>query len=379
VELKNCPECGVPESITREHLWLNNGDIVHNRAQENRLVFMETENLEPLFKGIEEIIGTAIEPMIIAAGRRANRAYLGALLDSETKERIRNKELEYRPVMESFFALARSLGVGSYQFLDFRYERDDSDYNTVRISEPFCIPMNVSAHLGDIELLTGVDYGYTYVQVSPGECNIHVFPSPHPEGLSKRMWTKPYEHREGNIELERCGTCAGPKLLGGCQWFPNRGVIANRNTRRRMAIQGNALLDPVFEELEAELGDTIPRTVVEAQRRFTKSGFYTMDDITDEGDFRTQLALRGLGNLKQLDMRRKGLFMRVENVALPLLVIGQAQGFFEMGFDIDSTDVDWEISEEGDLEMQVKPPVIQEANPGTPVLQEAEALDPDSD
>jgi hypothetical protein len=379
VESKNCPECGVPESFTREHLWLNDGDIVHKRAQGNRLVFIETENLDPVFKGIEEIIGTAIEPMIVAAGRRANRAYLEAFVDEATKQKIQNKELEYRPVMESIFALARTLGVGNYQFLESRYEKDGSDYNTVRISEPYSIPMNVSAHVADIELLTGVDHGYTYVQVSPGECNIHVFPSPHPKGLSKRMWTRPYEHNEGNIELERCSTCAGPKLLGGCQWFPNRGVIANRNTRRRMAILGNALLDPVFEELEAELGDTIPRTVVEAQRRFTKSGFYTMDDITDEGDFRTRLALMGLGNLKQLDMRRKGLFMRVENVALPLLVVGQAQGFFEMGFDIDSTDVDWEISEEGDLEMQVKPRVIQEATTEKPVLREAEALDPDSD
>ncbi len=244
---------------------------------------------------------------------------------------------------------------GNYQFLDFRYEQDEKDYNTARISESFSILMNVAAHVADIELLTGVDHGYTYVEVSPGEYNIHVFPSPHPEGLSKRMWSRPYEHVEGNVELERCATCSGPKLLSTCQWFPSRGVITNKVTRRRMAIQGNALLDPVFDELEAELGDAIPRAAVEAQRRFTKGGFYTMDDITDEEGFRMRLALRGLGNLKQLDMRRKGLHMRVENIALPLMVIGQAQGFYEMGFDLDSTEADWKISEEGDLEMEVKP------------------------
>jgi hypothetical protein len=94
--------------------------------------------------------------------------------------------------------------------------------------------------------------------------------------------------------------------------------------------------------------------VVEAQRLFTRSGFYTMDDITDEGDFRTQLALRGMGNLKQLEMKRKAMHMRLENVALPLMVIGQAQGFLEMGFGVDTT-VDWELSEERDLEVEVKP------------------------
>ena len=121
-----------------------------------------------------------------------------------------------------------------------------------------------------------------------------------------------------------------------------------------MSIQSDALLDPVFNEREAELGDTVPRAVVEAQRRFTRSGFYTMDDITDEGDFRTQLALRGLGNLKELDMKKKGMSVRLENVVLPLIVIGLSQGFFEMGFGVDTT-VDWELSEDGDLQVEVKP------------------------
>jgi len=44
----------------------------------------------------------------------------------------------------------------------------------------------------------------------------------------------------------------------------------------------------------------------------------------------------------------------LENVALPLIVIGQAQGFFEMGFGVDTT-VEWELSEEGDLQVEVKP------------------------
>jgi len=118
---------------------------------------------------------------------------------------------------------------------------------------------------------------------------------------------------------------------------------------------GDALLQPVFSELEEELGDEIPRAVVEAQRRFTESGFYTMDDITEEADFRTQLALRGLGNLKELSMKKQGMHMRVVNVVLPLILVGMFQGFFEMSFDLRSSDVDWQISEEGDLEMEATP------------------------
>jgi hypothetical protein len=169
------------------------------------------------------------------------------------------------------------------------------------------------------------------------------------------MWFQPYEHQDEDIELDRCATCGGPKALSGYDWYPERGVIVNKTTKRRTTIMSDALLHPVFTELEKELGDAIPRAVVEAQRRFTRSGYYTVDDITEEADFRTQLALRGLGNLKELTMRRQGMRMRVVNAVLPLILIGMFQGFFEMSFDLESTDVDWQLSEEGDLEMEAKP------------------------
>jgi hypothetical protein len=353
--LETCLECSVPKIITNEHIWMSNGDIIHHRAPSSRMVFLETENLDPLFRGIEQIIGMPIEYMVITAARRAYRIYLGSFLPEETLEKVRKREIDYEPFDAIFRNLGRLNGVGSYNKVGQRYEGDGDDYDTVSIAEPFSIPMTVSAHLGAIELLTGVDLGYKYEEVSPGVYDITVFPSPHPEELKERMWFEPYEHRDGGLELERCATCGAPQALSGYQWLQERGIIINKITRRRMAIQGNALLDPVFKELEEELGDTIPRAVVEAQRRFTKGGFYTMDDITEEGDFRTQLALRGLGNLKELTMKRKGMHMRLENVALPLIVVGLAQGFFEIGFGQDSSDVDWELPEGGALEMEVKP------------------------
>jgi hypothetical protein len=354
MELKSCPECGVPELITSEHLWLNNGDIVHARAVTSRMLFIETENMDPLFKGIAEIIGTDIEPMVITAARRAYRLYLEAFVPEKTRQRIRKKELDYDLIDAAFRDLGRLNGSGSYNRVEKRYEQDKDDFDTVSITEPNSIPLTVAAHLGAVECLTGVDQGYRYTEVSPDTYHITSFPSPHPKELSERMWFEPYSHREGDMELERCATCGGPKMLAGYQWYPSRGIVVSKTTRRRMAVLGDALIGPVFSELEAELGETIPTVVVEAQRRFTRSGFYTMEDITDEGDFRTQLAMRGLGNLKQLEMKRKGMSMRLDNAALPLITIGLSQGFFEMGFDID-TNVEWELSEGGDLSVEVTP------------------------
>lgn len=354
LELKMCPECGVPELINSEYLWLNNGDIIDSRAQSSRMVVIETQNLDLLFRNIAQIIGSEIEHLVITAGRRACRIFLLPFVPGETREKIRNKEIDYELIDAMFRDVARVNGIGDYRPVDKRYEQDEKDYCTVSIGEPHCLPMAVSAHVGAIECLTEVDHGYKYEEVSPNVYRITTLPSPHSEELSKRMWTEPYHHRDGDVELERCATCGGPKALSGYQWYPDRGVIINKPTDRRMGILGNAELDPIFHELEEELGDTIPRAVVEAQRRFTRSGFYTLDDVTDEGDFRNQLALRGLGNLKKLEMKKTGMSMHVENVAMPYIVIGLSQGFFEIGFDLE-TAVDWELSEEGDLQVEVKP------------------------
>ncbi len=198
------------------------------------------------------------------------------------------------------------------------------------------------------------DQGVTYEEVAPNEYRSKVFPSPHAKGLKERLKFVDYRHQPGDIELERCATCGGPKALSSYQWLINRGIIVNRFTKRRMAFFGPQMLDPVFEEREAELGETIPGIAVEAQQLFTRSGFYSMDDVGGEGDFRTQLALRGMGNLKEIDLTRKGVHMSIDNAVLPLLVVGMIQGVFEMAFDVESN-VEWELSEEGNLLVHVTP------------------------
>ncbi|MBC7247412.1 MAG: hypothetical protein H5T73_06505 [Actinobacteria bacterium] len=355
MNIESCPECGVPRLITGEQLWLNNGDIVQARDRRSRILFLETENLDPLFRGIEEIIGVPLERMVIAASRRAYRVYLRAFVPGEVREKIARREMDYEPIEAAFRELGALNGTGRYERVDMRFEGDDQDYDTVSISEPYSLPFCVAAHVGAIEALTGVDQGYSYEEVSPGLYHITTFPSPHPDELKGRLHFEPYEHREGGTELEKCASCGGPRALSGFAWYPDRGVIVDRETGRRMCIQGNALIQPVFDELESELGDIIPRAVVEAQRRFTRSGFFGLADaVAGEENFRERLALRGLGNLTELVVKRRGMHVRVENAALPLMLVGIAQGFYEMGMSVDSS-VDWQYHEDGVLEVEVRP------------------------
>jgi len=349
-----CPECGVPMLVTSEHLWLDNGDIVQARDRNSRIIFMETENLTPIFRSLEEILGVPVEHMVITVARRAYRVYLRAFIPERVLEKIRRKEMDYEPVDAAFRELGKFNGAGRYELVKRRYERDDDDYDTVSVSEPYCLPLCVAAHVGAIEAITGRDQGYSYREVGPDLYHITAFPSPHPEELKDRLRFRPYEHREGSTELDRCATCGGPRALAEFRWHPDRGVILSGATGRRICIQGNALLEPVFQELEEELGESIPRAVVEAQRRFVTGGFYGPDDVPDEDGFRTYLALRGLGSLGEMRMERSGMRLRVENVAMHLLVAGLAQGFYELRYGTGS-EADWQLTGDGTLELEVRP------------------------
>jgi hypothetical protein len=352
--LKACEECGVPRVITREYIWLDNGDIVQKREQRDRLIFSECENLDPLFQGIEDIVGSPIEHIIMDCIRRTYRSYCKLFLPSDVSEMVNKGQLDAKALDDGFVELAIPMGVGRFAFVDMRLEWDEKDFYTVSISEPNSLLMCAACHCGAMEAILGYDQWVKYVEVEPSIYNLTAFPSPHPEALKGRMKIERYTHIKGDLELERCKTCGGPKALSENRWYLNRGIVVNEKTKRRMAVMGPNQIDPIFRELELELGDTIPRVVVEAQRRFTVNGFYAMDDYNGFEDLRTGLALRGLGNLKKLEIKRTGLRMRLDNAVLQLMIVGMMQGIFDAALDTDST-VDWESSPDGDLELEVKP------------------------
>jgi hypothetical protein len=352
IELKRCPQCGIPEYISSEHQWLDNGDIVVRREPWYRMVFMECENLDPLWRGIEEIIGVSIKHMLVTSQRRAARMYLSQFITEETRELVRMKRIAMRPLAEATGDIARLLGIGNYNFVDMRYEMDDDDFYKVRLTEPFSLPMCIGSFVAGIEALTGRDQGATCEEVSPGVFHVTSFPFEHLEELKERLRMEYYHHRTGGLEVGKCASCEAPSAMIEYQWYLERGVIENISTKRHMVIIGYQNLNPIFQELEAELGEAVPQAVVEAQRRFTKTGFYSIDDYADYDRFRSQLALRGLGNLKEYRTGKNGLDVRLENAVLPWIIVGLIQGFYEIANGLESN-VEWQYSGEGDLEVEV--------------------------
>jgi len=56
-ELELCPACGVPLIVNRNLYWEANGVIAVKASPRNRFVFFESDTIDQLLKGIEEMIG----------------------------------------------------------------------------------------------------------------------------------------------------------------------------------------------------------------------------------------------------------------------------------------------------------------------------------
>jgi hypothetical protein len=354
MDVNICPECKVPEPFNQGQAWLNNGDIVQKANHNARIAFVECENLDPLFKNIGDIIGVSIEHLILNIAARANQRYLKGIIPPQLREMIQTKQIDTSVMIDSITNLAKIAGLGKYEWLDARYENDADDYAKQRVTKPYSVPMAAGGFAGAVAASVGGEHAVSYEETSPG---VYVFTTHWTEYSNvlkeKLVWAE-HRHRDGDIELEACETCGGPKALSAYRWDLDNGLIEDVETGTRMAMLGPAMMDPIFSALEAELGETIPQVVVEAQRRFVRTGFYPIDILESEEDLRLKLALRGLGNLKSLKINKSGGSLRLDNACLHLLLIGLVQGIYELTFGVDSS-AKWELSREGDLELSVIP------------------------
>jgi len=354
-EIRSCPRCGVPDYITSEHLWLNNGVIVQKRDERARLAFIDCENLDPLFSNLEDIIGMPIERIIINASRRGTSIYYNRIMPQDAKEMLNIGELDPIPVMNTAFEMIRTTGYGSGEIIELNDEWRSSDFVlTMSFIEPCSVPIVCGVVGAGVQVILGLESSITYRELSPRLYELAVYKGENPPELSERLRWSEYRHSDGNTELERCPGCGGPLALSDFKWDMDRGVIESQSTGRHMALLSPQMIDAIFDDLEYELGEAVPKAIVEAQKRFVMTGFYSVDEVSDVASFREMLAIRGLGELRDMDISRKKLHVKLDRAALHPLVVGLVQGYYELATGIESA-AEWEISDEGDLEVNITP------------------------
>jgi hypothetical protein len=354
VQVNVCPECGVPEPVFAGHAWLDNGDIVQAGNDKVRMVFFECENLDPLFRNIGLILGDPVDPIIMRIQTVGTTVYFSKTIPASVRQLVKSKQLDPQIFIDNICTLCEVLGYGKYDFIDYRFEQDMKDYAVMRIFHPFSVPEAAGLFSGAIKSVIGGDQVVSYEEISPGMYEFVARMVDRPPALKQKVRLLEYARKPGDIELERCPSCGTPKAIGGYHWHTPKGIIVDAERGRRLAILGQESFDSLFRALEDEYGEKIAQVIVEAQRRFVKTGFYSIEEVGNEDEFRIQLALRGLGNLQYIRMGTTGMSMRVDNVSGHLLLVGMAQGLFENALLVES-DVEWELTKRGNLEVEVKP------------------------
>ncbi len=350
MSVRICPECGAPRRITKEHVWLNNGLIVQRRNPDRGMLFFESENIEHLYRNIQEIIGLDIERIIIESQHRVTHDYVVNLVPRAVLKIARR--VGFRFLAKSLIDLTRLMGCGDSSLTSLKVKGRADDYATVTTRKPWFLQSFCGQISGGMEAVTGLETSVSYKEVAPDTYLITTHVSDHPKELAERLHEHEYPRKVGSIELRRCASCGGPKDMELFRWNMDEGIIETKSNKRRMILMGSGEFESLLDELENELGDHIPKVVIEAQRRYVTEGFYSREDIGQEADLVHHFALRGMGNLREIEFGEDRLHARLENPSLHLIIVGLFQGFYELVFG-HKGEVEWERRPDGDLIVEV--------------------------
>lgn len=352
-KMRRCAGCGVPVLVGKELNWRENGVIVQAKDPDHRMLFYESDNLDQLFRGIEEIIGLPIGHIVIESKRREVRDYVERLMPAPVRKVARYVGL--KAMIGRLSTTGRAYGYGNVRLTGKRVRFRNDDYVSMMISNPHCLYFFCGESLGAWEAVDGRESWVRYEEVAPNSYEVTTYVGPHPVELAERLQPPSYAYRPGEVKLERCPVCGVPAAVAACRWDPVSGTITDPSTGRRMAVFGPAGLEAVFQDLESELGEAIPETVVEAQRRYTVRTLRREELEGGEEKMKEMLAVRGLGLLQELLYGDDGLKIVLRNSCVPLLLAGLFQGAYEVMAGREGSRVEWKASEGGDLEVLVTP------------------------
>ncbi|RJP27017.1 MAG: hypothetical protein C4536_14595 [Actinobacteria bacterium] len=369
--MERCGDCGIPLMISRELAWNENGVITLTGSPRSRMVLYESRVIDNLFKGVEELIGVPIEHIVIESRRREVKGYIEKRFPAEMKQLFNYRDEEpsgdgdggglensglvlARDVMMQVIDIGRIYGYGA-SAPGGRWESGERyPWRSNVIRHPYSVPFWAAEALGSVEALEGVEQWVRYEKTEEDTYVVTTYPAGHPIELKERLQRKRYDFKPGDITYERCPSCGLPVDLARYDWRPEEGTITDPDFGRRMAIYGPSALEVVLDDLEAELGESIPEVVVEAQRRYVKSRVSEQNWRRGGGTFNHLTALRGFGNITAFEADEHNLKLTIENSCLHLILVGMAQALYELALNKDSSEYEWSLTSDGDLAIAVR-------------------------
>jgi hypothetical protein len=341
---KVCPECGVPKVVAKQQKWESDGTITQVQNPGYRLFLADIDGLDFLFSGLQEMLGIPIDSIITEGTRKASLLYLRHVLAGLKGKIVR--AVAIRQAYQMLSKVGVIMGYGYFELI----ERKKGEHVKIFGRDPYFLPLVVGDLLATFNVLEGTsaevdlkeEDGGWMITMAPGEENID---------LVSRLEQIVVPAKPGTVRFARCRSCGTPVDLRSFHWDYERGSLVDNSRQRRVAVIDPEGIESVMRELEAELGEDIPRAVLDTYRRYAKEAIRGSGAHADPDRLAHWLAVVGMGNLVEHKVTDGAMEAVVENASPTLLVAGMLQGSFELATGTDST---CEYARGGDGTLAVK-------------------------
>jgi len=337
-----------------------------------RQVLCECDFIDPLFAGISRLLGLPIDHIVIESRRREVEQYVAARYPASFRKAFKKLndladgdrmwQRAVRNVLSKtgklFFVrvsdIGRACGFGDILPSELWEENDRYAYRVNTIRKPYSLLLYLGETLGSAEPWDLEDMCVDYEKTGDDTYRVMLSPGRHPIELADRLQVRKRAYRPGDMVFELCPGCGLPRIISHFRWDLKDGVITDPGTGRRMAIYSPASLEAILEDLEAELGETLTEAVITAQRDYVKSTYDVRDwKVRGAEGLKRELALRGLGNLTTFREEGGGVEIHIENACIHPVMVGTAQGFFELAGELKESSCAWVAAEDGDLKISL--------------------------
>ncbi len=329
---KRCKECGLPLLLGRWLRWENNGTIVQRISPAFRVMLMDADFLEDIFRRIERALGVSVRHIVFEAQRSAAKAYIGNWLNGPLGYVLLFPGTK-RFAVQQFNKLAMLLGMVHSETVEYKPRR----YGIARMRNPYSLDLMAANVVGAFEILEGRPFVYSWKQQGLNEWQLRVDRAETIPDIAERMYLVFPPAYPGSLQYERCNRCRVPRKLAYLEWHEEDGIIIDSRRNRRMIIMIEDVAGTVFREFRKELGEEVVPLILDAQKEYWLEHIEELRLLEHAGAEPEQayrmlletLPLFGQGNPVSLVRTGGSLEIAVENPFSELLLAGTLAAFYQ--------------------------------------------------
>ncbi|MBU4173498.1 MAG: hypothetical protein KJ907_07235 [Actinobacteria bacterium] len=350
-----CHRCKVPRILVAEHTWGPNGTIVLSRDPTHRMVIIDNVALTNILDSISSRIGIPLDEIIVEAKRKSGRHFMDALL-SGVKGVIARNLISAR-VYQQMSKQVSMLGLGHAEVVSYKRHRflegiAADVYSAPALAGDICGAFESVERCRAVARFEHRENGHVRIQISRTDRQRSEY--------EDRFVYRPQPALPGDNIFELCPVCKAPLELGRQYAFDmDRGLIHEVKTGHRAVLTGVMTLNNLFGELEKELGEEIPHSIMTIEKERVKeviTGKEKALDFSEAGyqRFMKTLRLRGMGNGRNVTMTGGHVEVRVDNPYYEPLVAGFLAGFYEVATGEPAV-VEWTPANQGYTDVSLSP------------------------